>query len=160
MGEWSWVLLGLGAVGVALGLLAWSPIRSVVREARLADARREFHRHREHLEAKFVALAGARVKPGSRRWADCEFDNDVAYVRDRSTRQLAALVAITISLEAPKGTSPSAAESGGFRAGTAVFRFKDARWDTDGQTLLNLSPAEAVRYYQDDLEVVAQEVAR
>ena len=30
---------------------------------------------------------------------------------------------------------------------------------TDGRVILNLSPSEAIRFYQDDLEMVGQEMA-
>jgi acyl transferase domain-containing protein len=148
-------LLAVAAVGVAL---VWTPVRTAVRESRLAAARRDFHRHREWLEAKFLGKAADRVPAESPRWLDCDFDNDVAYVRNRATGELAAFVAVTIAIddsEATGRTSPS------FRAGTAVFRLdRKHRWDTEGLALLNLTPAEAIRFYQDDLEIVAQEVAR
>jgi len=88
---------------------------------------------------------------------DCDFDNDVAYVRNRVTGELAAFVAITIAIDDTETTGRTAPS---FRAGTAVFRLDRKHWDTEGLALLNLTPAEAIRFYQDDLEIVAQEVAR
>ena len=149
-----WYLVAAAVAGIVLAVV-WSPLRRALREARLADARRDFHLQRERLEAKFVRKAASRVRPDAPRWADCEFDNDVAYVRNRATGEVAAFVAITVALDDTEttGTLPS------YRAGTAVFRLDRKRWDTDGQALLNLTPAEAIRFYQDDLEIVAQEVA-
>jgi hypothetical protein len=43
--------------------------------------------------------------------------------------------------------------------GTAVFRFDRTCWDTDGNAILNLNPAEAIRRYQKDLEVIDEELA-
>ena len=152
---WYFIVAGVAAA-VIVAAMVWSPLRRTLREARLADARRDFHFQRERLEAKFVRKAAARLRPDAPRWVDCEFDNDVAYVRNRATGELAAFVAVTVALddtETTGGTSPS------YRAGTAVFRLDRKRWDTDGQALLNLTPAEAIRFYQDDLEIVAQEVA-
>jgi hypothetical protein len=45
------------------------------------------------------------------------------------------------------------------RAGTAVFRLDRDRWETEGRVILNLSPSEAIRTYQHDLEVVGREAA-
>ncbi len=147
-------ILAMSAVGVAL---AWTPVRTALRESRLSAARRDFHRHREWLEAKFMGKAANRAPPESPRWVDCDFDNDVAYVRNRVTGELAAFVAITIAIDDTETTGRTAPS---FRAGTAVFRLDRKHWDTEGLALLNLTPAEAIRFYQDDLEIVAQEVAR
>lgn len=146
-------LLAGAAVGIAL---AWAPLRNALRESHLSAARRDFHRQREWLEAKFVGKSASRLRPDAPRWLDCDFDNDVAYVRNRATRELAAFVAITVTLDDTELTGRTAP---GCRSGTAVFRFTGKRWDTEGQALLNLTPAEAIRFYQDDLEIVAQEVA-
>lgn len=158
---WYLVAAGVAVAGIALAVawialaVAWPRWRRAVRDARLANARRDFHLQRERLEAKFVRKAAARVRTDAPRWADCEFDDDVAYVRNRATGEVAAFVAITVALDDTEtsGTSPN------YRAGTAVFRLDRKRWDTDGQALLNLTPTEAIRFYQDDLEIVAQEVA-
>ena len=45
------------------------------------------------------------------------------------------------------------------RAATAVFRVERGNWATDGRALFNLTPTEAVSYYQENLELVAQELA-
>ena len=46
---------------------------------------------------------------------------------------------------------------GNLRAGTAIFRFDHTHWETEGRAILNLSPAEAIRLYQHDLEMVDQD---
>jgi hypothetical protein len=133
-------------------------MRAAVRRVRLADARRNFHWQRERLEMKFIQLAQAAAKPGAPRWLDCDFENDVAYVRNRSTGELAAFVPVTIALEDSDDLTMPALEN--LRSGTAVFRFDRDRWETDGVALLNLTPTEAIRFYRDNLEIVAQEVGR
>ena len=125
----------------------------------MTDARRNFHLQRERLEIKFIQLAQAASKPGALRWSDCEFDNDVAYVRNRSTGELAAFVPVTIALD-DSGDLGMQSAMENLRSGTAVFRFARDRWETDGIALLNLTPTEAIRFYRDNLEIVAQEVGK
>ncbi len=84
----------------------------------------------------------------------------MAYVRNRTTGELSAFVAMTIAGEevddAPHGSADAV---GNLQAGTAVFRFDRDHWVTDGRAILNLSPSEAIRYYHADLEIVGEELA-
>jgi hypothetical protein len=139
----------------------WRQTRSNVREARLAKARRDFHIQREHLEAKFVQLAACRSILNGPCWEDCEFDDDVAYVRNRSTKELAAFVQVKVAIEDSDAPPDVAGMLGKLHVSTAVFRFdhRHAHWETDGRAILYLKPSEAIRFYQDDLEMVDQEVA-
>ena len=156
---WWWVLL-LAAALAGIVILFWRPVRLAARESRLTQAKRNFHRQRERLEAKFIQLASTQAKPDAPRWADCEFDDAVAYVRNRASGELSAFVAVTVALQGVHdATAASTADLiGNLRAGTAVFRFDRDHWVTDGRAILNLSPSEAIRFYQDDIEVVAQEL--
>ena len=156
---WWWIPVACAVVAVLVCLM-WRPCQAATREARLAQARKEFHRQREWLEAKFISLAPSRGESDSPRWSNCEFDDAVSYVRQRSTGELSAFVAVTVALEGigPGGTSATAFMSS-IQAGTAVFRFDNGRWATDGRLIHNLSPDEAIRYYQGDLEMVGQELA-
>ncbi|NLX99458.1 MAG: hypothetical protein GXY83_25260 [Rhodopirellula sp.] len=160
MGEYWWVFL---AAALFLGglILIWRPIRSTLREIRFAEACRDFHRQRERLEAKFVHLGMATAKPDHPRWGDCDFDNDVTYARNRQTGELTAFVAVTIEIEHSGGDGiPIGSDViGNLRAATAVFRLDGDRWETDGRAIFNLSPAEAIRFYHRDLELVGQELA-
>jgi len=70
----------------------WRPYQAAAREARLQQARKEFHKQREWLEVKFISLAGARGKSDAPRWSNCEFDDAVSYVRHRATGELSAFV--------------------------------------------------------------------
>jgi hypothetical protein len=155
-----WILAGAAAI-LALLTFVWWPARTASREARFAQARRDFHTQRERLEAKFVQLAAADAKSRALHWDDCDFDDDVAYVRNRNTRELSAFVAVTVATD--DFEDPAAGIGGlvgNLRAGTAVFRFDGDHWETDGRAILNLSPAEAIRFYQNDLEMVDQELAQ
>ncbi len=153
----------LPIVAIVLLLVAaylWRPGRKAARTARLTQAKRRFHAQRERLEAKFIQLAAAHAKPDTPRWADCTFADDVAYVRNRTTGELSAFVAVAIATEEFDRSSRAAADAvGNLQAGTAVFRFDRDHWETDGRAILNLNPSEAVHYYHDDLEIVGEELA-
>ncbi|HTQ40297.1 MAG TPA: hypothetical protein VMJ32_14825, partial [Pirellulales bacterium] len=99
-----WIVAGLLFVaGIILGAL-WAKKKSLGgRKRQLAEAQLQFHRMREQLEAKFLQRAGLTGKPRGLRWADCEFENDVTYARDRKTRELSAFVSVSIKFEAIPG---------------------------------------------------------
>ena len=141
-------------------LLLWRPCQAAAREARFAQARKEFHKQREWLEVKFISLAPSQGKADAPRWSNCEFDDAVSYVRHRTTGELSAFVAVTVALEGISHLTTSATDlMSNLQAGTAVFRFDKAHWVTDGRVILNLSPDEAIRFYQNDWEMVGQEMA-
>jgi hypothetical protein len=146
----------LPLVGAALVVYFLGPRRRIVAaQPSVQSARELFHLRREMLEAKFITLAGASGKPRDAVWVDCEFDDRVSFARDRHTRQLRALVAITIRFEPVEGgdleDNPNIHN---LKAATAVFRFEDGQWITDGRAIFNLSPQEAIKYYQHELETV------
>lgn len=160
MADYWWIVpvaIALGsAVAMWKGFSRWFRRRIV----RFAEARRDFHRQRERLEAKFVQLGMCAGKRDTPRWTDCDFENDVAYARNRSTGELSAFVGVTIEMEDIDGrTSSSTDVVRNLRAATAVFRFDRDHWETDGRAIFNLTPAEAIRFYHRDLELLAQEVS-
>ncbi|HEV3417425.1 MAG TPA: hypothetical protein VG056_11440 [Pirellulales bacterium] len=154
-------ILGAGLVaGSIVALVVWRPIRAARREKLLARARRDFHRQREQLEARFLTRASACGKPRGLRWSDCNFEDDVTYARDRRSKRLSAFVAVTIRFEAIEGGGMEENENvRNLRAATAVFDYDRSRWTTDGRAIFNLNPAEAIQFYQANLELVAQEAA-
>ena len=162
MPEVAWWLLALVTAMTGIAILLWRPAQRAAREARLTTAKRNFHRQRERLEARFIQLAAAQAKADAPRWMDCDFDDAVAYVRNRATGELSAFVAVTVAMESLSDPLTHSASDliGNLRAGTAVFRFDRDHWETDGRAILNLSPNEAIRFYQHDLEVVGQELAQ
>lgn len=148
------IMLGLLA-GLVFGL---RPLLAARREALFAKARRSFHWERERLEARFLQLGLVSTKPDAPRWTDCDFDDDVAYARSRSSGELSAFVAVTIEMwDDCCLDTVDAADN--LRDATAVFRFDRGHWKTDGRAIFNLSPTEAIHFYQRDLEMVAQELA-
>ncbi len=128
-----------------------------MRGVRFAEACREFHLQRERLEAKFVQLGTTSAKPDTPRWTDCDFEDDVAYARNRTTGELAAFVGVTIEMEDGGRSSGGKDAVGHLRAATAVFRFDRDHWETDGRAIFNLRPADAIRFYHRDLESLGEE---
>ena len=161
MSAWWVVPLVASIAALGIALVAWRPIRARMRESELARAQRDFHRQREHLEARFFRLAGECGKPRGLEWVRCDFDDDVIYARHRHSGELSAFVGVTIGFEAVEGGGMEDVEAvGNLRAATAVFRVEGGNWATDGRALFNLNPAEAIAYYQDNLELVGQELAQ
>jgi hypothetical protein len=158
----AWILPTIAACAAIVGLLVvlWRPFRARRLESQLAKAQRDFHRHRERLEARFVSLATRSGKPRGLQWVRCDFEDDVIYARHRQSGELSAFVGVTIGFEAIEGGGMEQVEAvGNMRAATAVFRVERGNWATDGRALFNLTPSEAVAYYQDNLEFVAHELA-
>ena len=123
MAAWWVVPLVASIVALVIALAAWRPVRAAMRENELARARRDFHRQREHLEARFMRLAGQSGKPRGLEWVRCDFDDDVIYARHRQSGELSAFVSVTIGFEAIEGGGMEEVEAvGNLRAATAVFR--------------------------------------
>jgi hypothetical protein len=159
MSQLWWVPIGAGAL-LSVAAYFLRPGRKSWRTARFVQAKQRFHTQRERLEAKFIQLASAHGKSDAHRWFDCTFADDVAYVRNRTTGELSAFVAMTVAAEEFDSASHGSTDAvGNLQAGTAVFRFDRDHWETDGRAILNLSPGEAIRYYHADLEIVGEELA-
>lgn len=158
MSDAGWILFGAVAFFAVVAAAVWRPMRARYLDSQFRRARRDFHWQRERLEVKFVYLAASQSRADGATWDQCYFDDDVAYVRNRSNGELAAFSAFSLGVDVYDDRSRGSFDlQGNLRAGTAVFRFDGHRWDTDGRAILNLSPFEAIRFYRDDLEVVGQE---
>jgi hypothetical protein len=154
-----WCIAAIGVVAAAW-ICLWRPMRVMSREVQFTKARKFFHTQRERLEAKFINLASKRAKPESPRCSDCTFADDVSYVRNRTTGELSAFVAIALAMEDPNSSTRNNGDAvGNLQMGTAVFRFDRDHWETDGRAILNLSPSEAIRFFRKDLEKVGEEFA-
>ncbi len=161
MGPLYWILPTTILPLLVGGLLVWRPLMVARRKRRFAEACRHFHCQRERLEAKFVQLGATGAKSEGPRWSDCFFDDDVAYARSRSTGELSAFVAVTIEMDDFDRRLAGAPDAvGNLRSATAVFRFDGHHWETEGRAIFNLTPTEAIHFYQRDLELMGQEVAR
>jgi hypothetical protein len=147
--EWLWLLLPVALLVAAVLVLRLrrGPQLSV------PEAQRLFRQQRERLELAFFTAAAASGKPRGLRWANCEWDNDVAYARERSTGRLAALVAVTISFEAIEGGDmEGVAAVGNLRNASAVFFLDGGRWRTTGRAIFNLNPVEAIEHFKGQYE--------
>jgi hypothetical protein len=160
MAAWWISLLAVAAAALVVVALAWRPLRLRMRENELARARKDFHHQRERLEARFFSLAARSGKPRGLEWVRCDFEDDVIYARHRESGELRAYVGVTIGFEAIEGGGMEDVEAvGNARAATVEFRVEHGQWSTDGRAIFNLTPSEAVAFYQDNLELVAQELA-
>jgi hypothetical protein len=157
MAEWICVILCAAILAAAM-VFYWRPLRAANRQARFAKARRDFHTRREWLEAKFIQLAVAQSKSDSPRWTDCMFADDVAYIRHRRTGAISALVAISVAADDPESSIFSGGDAvGNLQLGTAVFRLRRDRWDTEGRAILHLSPVETIRHFQREYQIIGEE---
>lgn len=153
-----WIVIALVAVGGGVGLyLLLRRAGAKWRHAALLRSQKEFRHQRERLEAVFFQMARAKKIPRGLRWADIEFEDAVAFARDRRSRGLSAFVGVTVRFEAIEGDPMEEVEAvGNLKLATAVFHYRKGKWDTDGKTLFNLNPHEAIQRYQEHFELVSQ----
>ena len=151
------VTIAVVVVVLAALLFILPPWRESRRQSRQERLQKEFRMQRERLEALFFDKASRSGKPRGLRWLDCDFQNGVAFARDRRTSCLLAFIGVPVSFEAVEGGPMEDVEAvGNLRAATAFFRHDGQHWLTDGRVLFNLDPAEAIAYYEQELEAVAE----
>jgi len=154
--EWGWlVVLGLAVVVTIFGIWRHRRRAPGTGDVDFTAVKSSFQQRREWLEARFLTLASQSGKPRGLAWVDCDFADQIAWARERESGELRALVGVTIRFEAVEGggleNNPNV---GNPRAATAVFRWQDNQWETDGRALFNLSPAQAIEHFQHELETV------
>lgn len=99
------LLVGTLAAAALVARQRTGPVVRPVLQVSEESSRDEFHIRREMLEAKFLTLAAASGKPRGLAWTDCDFEDDVSFARARESRELQALVAVTIRLKPWKGAA-------------------------------------------------------
>lgn len=155
MFPWWWVVLAVIAVMLILGVLIWRPLRRWGGQVQVERARELFLLQRERLEHSFCPAAAATGKPRGLRWVDCSFENEVAFARDRSSKQLVALVPVTIRFEAVAGSDMEGLSAvGNLRNASAVFFFQRGQWQTAGKAVFNMNPHEALHHFRNQYEPV------
>jgi hypothetical protein len=151
---WQWIVAGTLVVAAALAGVALL-LRRRPRRASLERARKLFHLRREVLEHRFFQLAAQSGKPRGLEWVDCDFEDEVSYARDRITGELRAFVGVTVRFRAIEGGGmEDNANVDKLKAASAVFLFDGREWGTDGRVVFNLNPAQAIRHFRQELEVV------
>lgn len=144
-------VLALAALGI--GISTRKGIRRRQSELRLDQFRLVFMEERESLEQQYFQRASTSGKPRGLDWVRTEFETEVTFARDRQSGQLRALVGVTIQFEATVGGDMEDVEAvGNLRAGTAVFLHDGEQWSTEGRTLYNLDPGEALSHFAGELE--------
>jgi hypothetical protein len=144
----------LPVLGLVLFLGAWWLYR-LGREVQAERARESFRLQKERLEEVVLKAAAATGKPRGLRWVSCRFTDEFTLVRDKATRRLAALIPVTVLFDPEPGGDmdgvPAATEP---RQATAVMHFRRGQWVSDGQTLFNVTPADAIRLHGRDYDAV------
>jgi hypothetical protein len=136
-----WIIWGvvLPSCAVAAWLIVRKPLRQVVEELHVDQARLLFRQQREWLEARFLKALG-RLDPIERlRWEDANWHDEVVWARDNQTRRLLALVEIHFDPD-PDDESPDSVT----RHATALFEYRRGRWVADGKRLDATRPVDAM----------------
>lgn len=150
---WLWLIPVAALVGLVLLVRAWKPLWLFGQEVQVERARELFRLQRERLEMQFQQAAASSGKPRGLRWKDCAFEPSFELARDRSSRQLVALVPVTISFEAIEGSDMEGLPAvGNLRNASAVFFFERGQWATAGKALFNLNPDEALEHLKKQYE--------
>jgi hypothetical protein len=153
---WYW-LTPLIALAALTGLVVLvRSLRSFGTQVQVERARELFRLQRERLEAQFMKAAELTGKPRGLLWKDCQWENDVIFVRDRKSGQIAALVGVTIQFEAvPGGDMEGLPAVGNLRNASAVFYFTRGNWATVGRAVFNMNPGEALLHFKNQYESIA-----
>jgi hypothetical protein len=150
-------LVPVAGFGVLLG--AWWMYR-LGREVQAERARESFRLQKERLEGMVLKAAAATGRPRGLRWVSCKFHDGLMLVRDKATRRLAGLIPVTITFDPEPGSDmegvPAATEP---RLATAVLHFRHGEWVSDGQTLFNVAPSEALRLHAREFDPVSSHSA-
>jgi hypothetical protein len=148
----TWVATAAVAAIAFVGVLLWRRRNAVRLDARRQAAMRAFAGRRPELAREFLAAANATGMPRGLRWKACDLGQKVRFAIDRTTGELFALAAATVSFEAIEGGDMEEVEAvGNLRTVTAVFMDRDGSWTTDGRAVFNLEPAETLAHYDESL---------
>lgn len=136
-----WIIWGviLPSCLVAAWLIVRRPLRQVVEEMHVDQARLLFRQRREWLEARFLDALGA-IDPIERlRWEGARWHDEVHWARDSQTRRLLALVEIHFEPDPfDDALRPHAPHA------TALFEYRKGRWFADGKRLDATRPEDAL----------------
>jgi hypothetical protein len=137
-----WIIWGLvlPTCLVAAWLIVRNPLRQVLEDFSVDQARLAFRQQREWREADFLSALG-RVDPIERlRWENARWHDQVHWARDNQTRRLLALVEVHFESD-PFDTSNDLPTD----HATALFEYRKGRWFADGKRLDATRPDEVLR---------------
>jgi len=152
--------VAFGVAGVVLfvagtSMLVWAVYATRSRKRKFTKEQLQFRIRREWLEAYFLKIASESGSPRGMTWADCDFSNDVQFARDRASGELRAFVEMTVRFEVVEGCeTEDFSKCGSLRVATAMFYYRDGKWASDGRTIFNLNPTEAIRRFHSELRTV------
>ena len=151
-----WLLLYFTLVVAALAMaLGWVTLglRRVRRAERTKAKALEAFRHGADLAETFRAAAEATGKPRGLSWKRCELAAAPPLIAvDKATGELVALVGVTIAFEAVAGGGMEEVEAvSALRDATAVFHWREGRWQTEGRAVFNHSPEQTLERYRHHL---------
>jgi hypothetical protein len=151
-----WWILALVLLAVLLGALCWPRLQAFGTAVQGERAREMFKLQRERLETEFLRAAALSGKPRGLYWRECRWENQIEFVRERRTGQIAALVGVTIRFEAVEGGDMEGLPAvGNLRNASAVFFFHRGQWHTVGKAVFNMNPDEAVSHFHNQYEPLA-----
>jgi hypothetical protein len=146
-------VLALSLFAVWLAQRLWRRWRLAQLQAQRQLAMLEFPALRAALQAQFMAAAAATGKPRGLRWVRCDLHEGELFATDQANGELYALVGTTIGFEAIAGGGMEEVEAvSNLRCATALFVHREGAWITDGRTVFNLEPEQALQHYQQILQ--------
>jgi hypothetical protein len=148
-----WLLL-VPIAGLLVLLLAWRfyGLGGAIQAER---ARELFRLQHERIEKAFLAKAASTGLPRGLRWISCDFSHEAEFARERSTRKIVALVAVTVGFEAIEGGDMEGLAAVPLpRHGSAVLHFVRGEWTTDGRVMFNLSPLQVLEQFASNYDPI------
>jgi len=151
------IVIVAGFVLVLIAGWLWRRWRTAQQQAIRELAQLEFLQQRPTLAANLLEAATRTGKPRGLSWERCELGDDHLFAVDRATGDLYALAGATVSFAAiPGGGMEDVEAVGNLRYATAMFVHRDGRWDSDGQVVFNLEPAQALERFAESLAPVPE----
>ena len=148
----SW-LLTIGTALACVGFVLWVVLWRTSPRLSLEQASRLFLQERMRLQRLFFKFASESGKPRGLLWKDGQWNELLAWARDKRTGQFLALAGVTISFEAKPGSDMEGIEAvGNLRNASAVFFFHDGQWQTVGRAVFNLNPDEVLERFKENYE--------
>lgn len=153
-----WLFLVPVAGLLTLIMLWW--FYGIGREIQAERARESFRLQHERLEKLFFEKASSTGLPRGLRWVSSVFALHFDLAREKTTRQIVALVPVTVQFEAIEGGDMEGLPAVPVpRQGCAVLHFQRGDWSTSGRVMFNLDPAQVLEQFACDFERIGPKSA-